>query len=141
LLGKVGDRFGAAALDPPPPAVRADERLDQRVIAARLRRCPRSPSGVTISFRQPRRCSRIGMRNGERLDLVALVTRAWSSTAYVATPRRGASSARTRTMRTAGCPRARRPAVDPAQRKPDDLTEDRPQLVVDARCGLGLDLD
>jgi hypothetical protein len=63
LLGKVGDRFGAAALDPPPPAVRADERLDQRVIAARLRRCPRSPSGVTISFRQPRRCSRIGMRN------------------------------------------------------------------------------
>jgi hypothetical protein len=36
LLRKVGDRFRAAALDPPPPAVRTDEHLDQRLIAARL---------------------------------------------------------------------------------------------------------
>ena len=38
LLRKVGDRLRLTALDPAPPAVRADERLDQRLVAARLRR-------------------------------------------------------------------------------------------------------
>ena len=38
LLRKVGDRLRLPALDLPPPAVRAHERLDQRLVAARLRR-------------------------------------------------------------------------------------------------------
>ena len=29
LLRKVGDRLGLTALDPPPPAMRTDERLDR----------------------------------------------------------------------------------------------------------------
>jgi Domain of unknown function (DUF6378) len=37
LLRKVGDRLRAAALDSAPPAVRADERLHQCVVAAWLR--------------------------------------------------------------------------------------------------------
>jgi Integrase core domain/leucine-zipper of insertion element IS481 len=45
LLRKVGDRLRLTALDPPPPPVRPDERLDQRLVAARLRRRPRSPFG------------------------------------------------------------------------------------------------
>ena len=32
LLREVGDRLGLTALDPPPPAMRADERLDQGLI-------------------------------------------------------------------------------------------------------------
>src|SRR5919106_1106628 len=36
LLRQVGDRSRLPALDPPPPVVRTDERLDQRLVAARL---------------------------------------------------------------------------------------------------------
>jgi hypothetical protein len=46
------------ALNPPPPPVRPDERLDQCLIAPRLRRRQRAPSGIMISFQPPRRCSR-----------------------------------------------------------------------------------
>jgi hypothetical protein len=38
LLGQIGNRLRLPALDPAPPPVRADERLDQRLVAARLRR-------------------------------------------------------------------------------------------------------
>jgi hypothetical protein len=38
LLRNVGDRLRLPALNPAPPAMRADERLDQRLVAARLRR-------------------------------------------------------------------------------------------------------
>ena len=38
LLRKVGDRLRLTALDLAPPAVRTHERLDQRLVAARLRR-------------------------------------------------------------------------------------------------------
>jgi hypothetical protein len=33
---RVGDRFSAAALDPPPPPLSAHERLDQGLVRARL---------------------------------------------------------------------------------------------------------
>jgi hypothetical protein len=43
LLRKFGDRLRAAALDLAPPAVRTDKGLDQRLVAARLRRRWRRP--------------------------------------------------------------------------------------------------
>ena len=38
MLGQVGDRASLPALDPPPPAVGPHQRLDQRLVAARLPR-------------------------------------------------------------------------------------------------------
>ena len=52
-------RFRAAALHPAPPAMCSNQRLDQRLVAPRL---PCRCRHVMISFRPPRRCSRIGMR-------------------------------------------------------------------------------
>jgi hypothetical protein len=37
LLCEIGDRLGLSALDPPPPTMRPDERLDQGLISTRLR--------------------------------------------------------------------------------------------------------
>jgi hypothetical protein len=62
VLCEVGDRASLPTLDSSPPAMRAHERLDQRVVSARLPCRCRRPAGVMISFRPPRRCSRIGMR-------------------------------------------------------------------------------
>jgi hypothetical protein len=59
LLGKVGDRLRLTALDPPPPAMRSNQRLDQGLVSAST---SAAPSGVMISFRPPRRYRRIGMR-------------------------------------------------------------------------------
>jgi hypothetical protein len=44
LLRKVGDRPRRPALDPPPPAVRPDERLDQRLVAAPASALPLLPT-------------------------------------------------------------------------------------------------
>ena len=59
LLCKVRARLRPTALDPPPPPVRAHERLDQR---RGFGEGGTAPSGVMIRVRPPRRCSRIGMR-------------------------------------------------------------------------------
>jgi hypothetical protein len=51
-----------AAFDPPPPAVRTDERLDQRLVAARLLCRCRHALRRHDQLSPPRRCTRIRMR-------------------------------------------------------------------------------
>ena len=118
LLRKVGDRLGLPALDPAPPPARAHERL----INVSSRRCfdvgTAAPCGVMISFRPPRRCSRIGMRmvrvSSSRAARPVITlqpparvrTRTWRAPPGSPTPRRGSESRRHAGSRR--CRRARR---------------------------------
>jgi hypothetical protein len=62
LLRKVSDRLSLTSLDLPPPAVRSNQRLDQRLVAARFPCRDRHTLRRHDQLSAPRRCSRIGMR-------------------------------------------------------------------------------
>jgi hypothetical protein len=51
MLCQIRDRLRLTGLDPPPPSVRTDEGLDQRLVAARLPWRCRRRSGMMISLR------------------------------------------------------------------------------------------
>ncbi len=67
LCSEVGDPLRLTVLDPAPPTVGADERLDDRLVAAGFGRVDTLSSGAMISLRPPP-CSR---RNGMRTVTVS----------------------------------------------------------------------
>ncbi len=67
LCSEVGDPLRLTDLDPAPPTVGADERLDDRLVAAGFGRVDTLSSGAMISLRPPP-CSR---RNGMRTVTVS----------------------------------------------------------------------